>query len=55
MAADKGTLKRLEARGMDGISNELGLTAMSSLMVADRSSSVTAVSARCAVQADTAR
>jgi len=43
MAADKGTLKRLEARGMDGISNELGLTAMSSLMVADRSSSVTAV------------
>jgi acyl transferase domain-containing protein/thioesterase domain-containing protein/D-arabinose 1-dehydrogenase-like Zn-dependent alcohol dehydrogenase/acyl carrier protein len=44
MAAEKDTLKRLEARGMDGLSTELGLTAMSSLLTAGNSqAAVTAV------------
>ena len=44
MAAERATLRRLEARGMDGLSTELGLTAMASLLrAADGQAPVTAV------------
>ena len=44
MAAERDTLRRLEARGMDGLSTELGLTAMASLLrAADGQAPVTAV------------